>query len=114
MKTTLSYLAVSLVGSRTHGHLQQFTRFMLGVEPLNPHHGVVPGSDASPQRVGSFQLFGDSLTTFNEQCINTISEADDLPKTEIQVMWISPPKGSGCIIFRYSEVVIISSMGQDY
>lgn len=95
-----SVYTLSLVGSRTHGRLQQFTRFMLGVEPLNPHHGVVPGSDASPQRVGSFQLFGDSLTTFNEQCINTISEADDLPKTEIQVMWISPPKGSGCIIFR--------------
>ena len=91
---------MSLVGSRTHGRLQQFTRFMLGVEPIIPGHSIAPGSDASPQRVGSFQLFGDSLTTFNEQCINTISEADDLPKTEIQVMWISPPKGSGCVTFR--------------
>ncbi|XP_069691847.1 spondin-1 [Periplaneta americana] len=91
---------LSIVGSRTHGHLQQFTRFMLGVEPLDPHHGTVTGTDASPQRVGSFQLFGDSLTTFNDHCINTISEADDLPKTEIQVMWIAPKKGSGCIMFR--------------
>ena len=88
------------MGARTHGRLQQFTRFMLGVEPLDPHQGVIPGLDASPQRVGSFQLFGDSLTTFNEYCINTISEADDLPKTEIQVMWIAPQKGSGCVMFR--------------
>nr|CAD7194789.1 unnamed protein product [Timema douglasi] len=89
-----SVYTLSLVGARTHGHLQQFTRFMLGVEPSDPR------VEASPQRVGSFQLFGDSLTTFNELCINTISEADDLPKTEIQVMWISPPKGSGCVVFR--------------
>nr|CAD7439236.1 unnamed protein product [Timema bartmani] len=89
-----SVYTLSLVGARTHGHLQQFTRFMLGVDPSDPR------VEASPQRVGSFQLFGDSLTTFNELCINTISEADDLPKTEIQVMWISPPKGSGCVVFR--------------
>ncbi|KAJ9583301.1 hypothetical protein L9F63_022355 [Diploptera punctata] len=91
---------LSIVGSRTHGRLQQFTRFMLGVEPVDPQLGAVVGVDASPQRVGSFQLFGDSLTTFNEFCINTISEADDLPKTEVQVMWIAPAKGSGCVIFR--------------
>ncbi|XP_049862790.1 spondin-1 [Schistocerca gregaria] len=89
-----SVYTLSLVGSRTHGRLQMFTRFMLTVEPKDPR------ADASPRRVGSFQLFGDSLTTFNDQCVNTISEADDLPKTEVQVMWNAPPKGSGCVIFR--------------
>lgn len=34
-------------------------------------------------RVGYFQLFPDSLTTFNEDCINTISEANDYPKPEV-------------------------------
>lgn len=75
-----------------------FSRFMLGVEPLDPN------GDTSPQHVGSFQLFGDSLTTFNDQCINTISEVDDLRKTEVQVMWIAPPKGSGCVVFRYKKL----------
>ncbi|XP_067001720.2 spondin-1 [Anabrus simplex] len=89
-----SVYTLSIVGSRTHGKLQMFSRFMLGVEPLDPN------GDASPQRVGSFQLFGDSLTTFDDRCVNTISEADDLPKTEVQVMWISPPKGSGCVVFK--------------
>ena len=40
---------------------------------------------ASPKRVGRFQLFSDSLTQFNENCVNTVAQADDLPKTEIQV-----------------------------
>lgn len=29
--------------------------------------------------------------------MNTVSEADDLPKTEVQVMWVAPPTGSGCV-----------------
>jgi hypothetical protein len=40
---------------------------------------------AGPKRVGRFQLFGDSLTKFYETCVNTVSEADDFPKTEVQV-----------------------------
>jgi spondin-1 len=40
---------------------------------------------AGPKRVGRFQLFGDALTKFYENCVNTVSEADDLPKTEVQV-----------------------------
>lgn len=42
-------------------------------------------SVAGPKRVGRFQLFGDSLTKFYENCVNTVSEADDFPKTEVQV-----------------------------
>ncbi|XP_071452717.1 spondin-1 [Hetaerina americana] len=86
---------VSIVGSRTHARLQRFTRFALGVEPVESR-GI-----ASPQRVGHFQLFGDSITAFNEDCINSVMEASpDFPKTEVQVMWTAPRHGSGCIVFR--------------
>lgn len=42
-------------------------------------------SIAGPKRVGRFQLFGDALTKFYEDCVNTVAEADDFPKTEVQV-----------------------------
>lgn len=83
---------ISLQGTRTHERLQQFTRFTLSV-----HSQHAPNSPNT--RVGYFQLFPDSLTAFNEDCINTISEATDFPKTEIQAMWKAPPAGSGCVIF---------------
>ncbi|XP_076175754.1 extracellular matrix protein f-spondin isoform X2 [Ptiloglossa arizonensis] len=83
---------ISLLGSRSHERLQQFTRFTLTV-----HSQHAPNN--STARVGYFQLFSDSLTTFNEDCINTISEASDFPKTEVQAMWRAPPSGSGCVIF---------------
>ncbi|XP_055700255.1 spondin-1 [Phlebotomus papatasi] len=87
-----------LLGSRTHLRLQQFTHFMLSVQASStPNLNTAIFSMASPKRVGRFQLFGDSLTTFNEKCVNTVSEADDLPKTEIQVMWVAPASGSGCV-----------------
>ena len=84
-----------LLGSRTHDRVQHFTHFTLTAEALVV--GSRRPTAASPQRVGRFQLFGDSLTKFNEKCINTISEADDLAKTEIQVMWVAPQTGSGCV-----------------
>lgn len=51
----------------------------------------------NPRRVGRFQLFDDALTEFNVDCVNTISQADDIPKSEIQVMWVAPASGSGCV-----------------
>ncbi|EZA49891.1 hypothetical protein DMN91_012061 [Ooceraea biroi] len=81
---------ISLRGSQTHERLQQFTRFTLTV-----HSQHAPNSAL----VGYFQLFPDSLTVFNDDCINTVSEATDFPKSEIQVMWRAPRAGSGCVIF---------------
>nr|XP_033334229.1 spondin-1 isoform X2 [Megalopta genalis] len=83
---------IRLQGSRTHERLQQFTRFT-----LSAHSQHAPNNPAA--RIGYFQLFPDSLTTFNEDCVNTISEASDYPKTEVQVMWRAPTNGSGCVIF---------------
>ncbi|XP_017766480.1 PREDICTED: spondin-1 [Eufriesea mexicana] len=83
---------ISLQGSRTHERLQQFTRFTLSVQSQH-----APNNPAA--RVGYFQLFPDSLTTFNEDCVNTITEASDYPKSEVQAMWRAPTSGSGCVVF---------------
>jgi spondin-1 len=78
-----------LLGSRTHNNFQQFVRFQLT--------GKTVTSLSSPKYVGRFQLFSDSLTKFSDECINTVVEADDLPKSEVQAMWVAPKTGSGCI-----------------
>lgn len=83
---------ISLRGAESQERLQQFTRFTLSV-----HSQHAPNSPTA--RVGYFQLFPDGLTTFNEDCVNTISESSDYPKNEVQAMWRAPPSGSGCVIF---------------
>lgn len=85
---------VTLVGSRTHDVVQQFTRFQLILDPLDP------AAPRLPSKQGQFQLFADTLTKFDEECTNSVVEADDLPKTEIQVMWKAPPAGSGCVLLK--------------
>ncbi|KAK5643865.1 hypothetical protein RI129_007710 [Pyrocoelia pectoralis] len=83
-----------LLGSRTFNKIQHFRRFTLNIESTNE-----PGN-ISPQKVGTFQLFGDNLSKFNEDCVNTLSETSNLPKTEISFIWTAPPTGSGCVTFR--------------
>lgn len=85
---------VTLVGSRTHDVVQQFTKFTLVVDPLDT------AAPRNPHKQGQFQLFADTLTKFNEECTNSVIEADDLPKTEVQVMWKAPPAGSGCVVLK--------------
>ena len=88
------FCAVTLVGSRTHNKVQQFTRFQIKADPLNP------AEPRTPRKQGQFQLFADTLTKFDEECTNSVIEADDLPKTEVQVMWKAPPAGSGCVLLK--------------
>ncbi|XP_045520436.1 spondin-1 [Pieris brassicae] len=85
---------VTLVGARTHDVVQQFSRFQLVADPLDP------AQPRSPRRQGQFQLFADTLTQFDEECTNSVVESDDLPKTEVQVMWKAPPAGSGCVLLK--------------
>ncbi|GBP54115.1 Spondin-1 [Eumeta japonica] len=85
---------VTLVGARTHDVVQQFTKFKVTLEPLDP------ATERTPRRQGQFQLFADTLTVFHEECMNTVTQADDLPKTEVQVMWKAPPAGSGCVLIK--------------
>ncbi|RVE43782.1 hypothetical protein evm_011553 [Chilo suppressalis] len=85
---------LTLVGSRTHDVVQQFIRFKLTLEPLG-------GRDLhAPSRLRQFQLFADTLTSFDDECVTAVLEADDLPKTEVQVMWKAPPAGSGCVLLN--------------
>lgn len=76
-------LSVFLVGSRNYLQLQHFTHFMITAEAIDVETNRA--TVAGPKRVGRFQLFGDSLTKFYENCVNTVAEADDLAKTEVQV-----------------------------
>lgn len=90
-----------LLGSRTHGNIQQFTHFTLNAQTASTSsQETAVFRMASPKKVGRFQLFSDALTKFNEDCVNTVSEADDLAKTEIQVMWVAPSSGSGCVALK--------------
>ncbi|XP_043286181.1 spondin-1 [Venturia canescens] len=83
---------IGIRGSLEDETVPPFRRFTLSVDSQH--------DPASPiTKVGSLQLFGNSLTAFNEDCVNTVSEASDVEKSEIQVMWRSPPEGSGCVVF---------------
>lgn len=86
---------VLLLGSRNHEKIQFFKHFKITAEGSGRNRYRAQSS--SPKRVGRFQLFDDALTKFNEQCVNTVSEADDLPKSEVQLLWVAPESGSGCI-----------------
>jgi len=59
-----------------------------------------PVSDYSTRNVGVFTLFGYTETTFSDRCPNAIVQTSSIPKSEIQVLWKAPPKGSGCVVFR--------------
>lgn len=82
------------MGSSSLDSIQSFQRFIINVESTDHPENI------SPQNVGSFQLYGDNYTTFNEECVNTISERNALSKTEVFFMWAAPPPGSGCVTFR--------------
>lgn len=74
---------------------------MLAAEP----EVVDPIVNGGPQpNTGEFQLLGDALTRFSEKCVNVVTQTSTLPKSEIQVLWVAPPTGSGCIAFRTTVI----------
>ncbi|KAL3266974.1 hypothetical protein HHI36_011123 [Cryptolaemus montrouzieri] len=80
--------------------IHMFKDFMLTVEKEN----IQIESDEI-QRVGYFNLTtNDKLSTFSRKCENTILQTNSVPKSSIQVYWIAPPTGSGCIAFRATVV----------
>jgi hypothetical protein len=102
--------AVSLKGERIQQIPQKFTGFMLVVEPSNEYlpswlddplrsMSVLP-NDYGTQTVGVFSLFGDASTKFSERCPNAVIQTSSIPKSDIQVLWTAPPRGSGCVVFR--------------
>ncbi|KAL3267359.1 hypothetical protein HHI36_011490 [Cryptolaemus montrouzieri] len=85
---------MNLMASDPLNSNQRFTKFILNAEASNDT------GNFSPQKVGSFQLFRDSLATFNFECVNTLSELNDTAKSEVFFMWTAPPPGSGCVTFK--------------
>lgn len=95
-------VVVSLQGLRNHGQVaQKFTGFMLVVEAQNhmPLRVLSP-RDVTARPVGTFTLYGDTLTKFSTNCPNMVTHTSSMPKSEVQVRWTAPPPGSGCVIFR--------------
>lgn len=80
------------ISIRNNDRNKKFTRFTLSVDSQHTPNAPV-------SKVGSLQLYLDGLATFNEDCVNTVSESSDYPKSDIEMMWKSPDSGSGCVIF---------------
>ncbi|KAG5886702.1 hypothetical protein JTB14_015767 [Gonioctena quinquepunctata] len=83
-----------------NGEQHKFTHYILSV--LNEKFEKDIESDTSV--IGSLQLFGDTLTKFSESCQNAVVQTDPQPKTEVQVLWMAPQKGNGCIKFKATVV----------
>ncbi len=78
------------------GEEKKFIRFQLVVEnapaeedeeqgqqQLRSHPRRLP--QRAPGSAGSYQLLGDVLTRFSDHCTNTVTEASEVPKEEVQV-----------------------------
>ncbi|KAK6619736.1 hypothetical protein RUM43_012496 [Polyplax serrata] len=97
-----SYVLSIKAGRNPDGRLRTFKGFVLTVEAAHPQTDVPDESEGSdsPVRVGTFMLYSDEQTQYHDECINTIKESDMSDKSEVQVMWQAPPRGSGCVTFR--------------
>jgi len=85
---------VRLRGDKDSSGQKQFQRFVLSANNDNQHRPAESGS------AGTFQLFGDIHTQYSDHCANTIVETSSVTKDEIQVLWVAPPAGHGCVQFR--------------
>ncbi|XP_076324156.1 spondin-1-like isoform X2 [Tachypleus tridentatus] len=90
---------ISLQGNKKQHSIQKFTGFTLVVEPEVLENDFDISSKLSPNP-GFFQLFGDALSKFSEECPHAIVHTSIIPKSEIQVMWTAPPSSSGCVVFK--------------
>ncbi|GIY23041.1 spondin-1 [Caerostris darwini] len=86
---------MTLQGFTSQFAVQKFIGFMLIVEPKEIRNDISARPD-----VGSFQLFGDAMCKYSEECPNAIVHASLIPKQDIQVMWKAPPAGTGCVVFK--------------
>ncbi|XP_076335320.1 spondin-1-like isoform X3 [Tachypleus tridentatus] len=84
-----------------HFNIHRFTGFMLVVQK---NANLTSTNQTVAPEVGYFQLFGDDLSTFSEDCPNTIVQTSNIPKSEVQVMWQAPSSGSGCVVFKATVI----------
>lgn len=88
-----------MVAPRANGeYTKEFTKFRIYARSASTDERTrARYTTMSPRRVGRFQLFDDTLTQFNIDCVNILKETDETLKNEVQFMWVAPPTGSGCI-----------------
>lgn len=93
------FITVFLISDRVNNeYTNKFTQFNIyartasNIDRKNARYGHM-----NPRKTGRYQLFDDELAEFNSDCVNMISQTDDIFKSEIQVMWVAPPPGSGCV-----------------
>jgi len=77
---------------------RKFTRFFISIEAENANETA---------DVGVFDLQDDAMTKFADNCANAVVETSKVQKEEISVAWTSPIEGSGCIILRWRDILII-------
>ncbi|XP_077292585.1 spondin-1-like [Arctopsyche grandis] len=87
---------VSLYGQRVM--LDKFIGFMIVAESEGKE-----SSDVIPphkRKAGNFQIVGDSLTQYSDKCQNAVTQTSHMAKNLVEVLWIAPPSGSGCVTIK--------------
>ncbi|XP_022688537.1 spondin-1-like isoform X1 [Varroa jacobsoni] len=75
----------------------KFVAFTLVVESSDPNR-------INPD-VGAFQLFGDALSRYSDECPQAVEQASPVAKAEVTVLWTAPPAaGAGCVSFKAAVV----------
>jgi len=85
---------VRLRGDKNQYSQKQFQRFVLTAANTDSARAAESGS------AGNFQLFGDIHTRFSDHCSNMVMETSSMNKDEVQLLWVAPPVGHGCVKFR--------------
>ncbi|XP_039719589.1 spondin-1 [Pteropus medius] len=60
--------------------------------------------DKEEDHAGTFQIIDEEETQFMSNCPVAVTESTPRRRTRIQVFWIAPPAGSGCVILKASIV----------
>ncbi|XP_043209341.1 spondin-1-like [Amphibalanus amphitrite] len=78
--------------------VRKFKGFFLTVEPSVPvEYGII-------QQVGHFRP-SSSAVGFSDECgTNTVTHTSDSPKSHVSLIWVAPPPGSGCVMFRATVI----------
>ncbi|XP_054555363.1 spondin-1 [Talpa occidentalis] len=60
--------------------------------------------DKEEDHAGTFQIIDEEETQFMSNCPVAVTESTPRRRTRIQVFWIAPPAGTGCVILKASIV----------
>uniref|UniRef100_A0A3Q2KS60 Spondin-1 n=1 Tax=Equus caballus TaxID=9796 RepID=A0A3Q2KS60_HORSE len=60
--------------------------------------------DKEEDHAGTFQIIDEEETQFMSNCPVAVTESTPRRRTRIQVFWVAPPAGTGCVILKASIV----------